>query len=129
MVIVLIHWRIKPSEEAVNQFFDFWQNNATIKNKSGLIGEFLSKPLPADKVPFKVEDLSHKDGELPYISFVNVGMWKDMGTFHQQIGRYFNDDKPILDFEQYRRTRTILSPEAWRIGNYNLPERGSFKES
>ena len=128
MVIVLIHWRIKPTEEAIKRFLDFWQTKATIKNKTGLIGEFLSKPLGVDKVPFKVDDLSPKADDAPYVSFVNVGLWKDMEAFYQQVGQYFNDDNPLLDFEQYRRTRTILNPESWRIGNYNTPEQSSFHE-
>jgi hypothetical protein len=126
MIIVMIHWRIKPSEEAVHRFFDFWQNIATIKDQSGLVGEFLSEPLPAEQVPFKVNDLSSMSDELPYISFVNVGFWRDMQTFHQQVGKYFNDENPPLEFEQYHRERTILEPKEWRIGNYELPTQSSF---
>jgi hypothetical protein len=129
MVIVLIHWRIKPTDEAIEEFITFWQTKVPIKDKSGLVGEFLSKPYPAESISFKVDDLSPKEGEKPYISFVNVGMWKDLESFHQQVGQNFNDDQPPRKFEQYRRTRTILTPETWRIGAFALPNKSSFEES
>ena len=34
MVVVLIHWRIKPTEKDEAAFFDFWRNQATIDDKS-----------------------------------------------------------------------------------------------
>ena len=42
MAIVLIHCRIKPTDEAQADFFKFWTEAATIPDKSALVGEFLS---------------------------------------------------------------------------------------
>ena len=35
--------------------------------------------------------------------FVNVGTWADCDEFEEQIGKYFNDDRPIKCFELERR--------------------------
>lgn len=125
MVIVLIHWRIKPTEEAQADFFKFWTETATIPDKSALVGEFLSAPVPAGAFPYKVDDLStgHSKGTCRH--FINVGIWRDREAFHAQIGRLMNDNKPPLPFEAERRTRTILDPQHFRIGGAALPSEGS----
>ena len=41
MIIVLIHWPIKP--DCGSDFHGFWSTKATVKNRSGLIGEFLKQ--------------------------------------------------------------------------------------
>ena len=41
MVIVLIHWKIK--RDCVDDFLTFWKTKACIKDRSGLVGEFLSE--------------------------------------------------------------------------------------
>lgn len=125
MIIVLIHWRIKPTDEAVAAFYDYWKNKAKIKDKSGLTGEFLSAPLPARQFPFRVDDLALGPGLLDCRHFINVGIWKDWEAFFEQVGQYMNDDKPLQDFEADRRTRTILEPQQWRMGQFDLPEMGT----
>ncbi|MNY89386.1 hypothetical protein D3C78_56770 [compost metagenome] len=121
MIIVLIHWRIKPTSEAEAAFFEFWKNQAKILDKTQLIGEFLSAPMPATDFPFKVDDLSesHSNGMCKH--FINVGVWKSWNGFNEQVGRYMNDSNPMLEFEAERRTRTVLDPRHWRIGNSHLP--------
>src|SRR5262245_35753050 len=93
MIVVLIHWRIKPTDEAVGQFFDYWTKMATIRDKSGLAGEFLSAPVPANKLPFRVDDLSLGPGVLDCRHFINVGLWKDWESFYQEVGKMMNDDR------------------------------------
>lgn len=131
MVIVLIHWKIKP--DRIDEFRNWWTGqDADIKERGGLMGEFLSEPLPLEKLeemnvmpkdhkPFGVCDLAPGVDEAPYVPFVNVGVWKDWAEFYAQVGRNFNDAKPMKDFEQYRRTRTILNALNWRVGQWPLP--------
>jgi hypothetical protein len=125
MVIVLIHWRIKPTPEAEAAFLEFWSTQAKVDDKTQLLGEFLSAPLPAADFPFKVDDLSsgHSEGNCKH--FVNVGMWENWNAFNEQVGKYMNDSKPILPFEAERRTRTVLEPQQWRVGSTSLPSKGS----
>ena len=125
MVIVLIHWRIKPTDEAQADFFKFWIETATIPDKSALVGEFLSAPVPASAFPYTVDDLGTGHSRGRCLHFVNVGVWHDRETFHAQIGRLMNDDKPLLAFESERRTRTVLDPLHFRIGDATLPAHGS----
>jgi hypothetical protein len=125
LILVLIHWRIKPTPDAEKSFFDYWTTMALINDKSNLTGEFLSAPLPANQFPFRVDDLFFGHGLLDCRHFINVGIWKDWESFYEQVGKYINDDQPILDFEAERRTRTVLKVQHWRIGQWPLPDRGS----
>ncbi len=135
MVIVSVHWRIK--REKVPDFFDYWKTKANLEkdHRSGLVGEFLCKPIrldelaeriPAEELRFRVCDLSPSSCEAPYVSFVNVGLWNDWETFYAEVGKKINDDQPMMDFEQYRRVRTILEPRSWRIGGYPMPNEDYF---
>ncbi|MBE7367674.1 hypothetical protein [Ramlibacter pallidus] len=129
MIIVLIHWRIKPTDEAESEFFRFWTETAKVEVKEGLAGEFLSAPLrqppDAPRFPFAVDDLSagHSQGTCRH--FVNVGIWKDWQSFYAQVGKFMNDDAPLKPFEAERRTRTVLDPQEFRIGSWALPSTGS----
>jgi hypothetical protein len=125
MIIVLIHWCIKPTDTAVSQFLEWWKDEATISNKTGLVGEFLSAPLPANQFRFRVDDLAPRPENEAYRPFVNVGIWRDRESFYQEVGQYFRDDKPPMEFEAKRRRRTILEPKEWRIGAWYLPETGT----
>jgi len=125
LVIVLIHWRIKPTAEAEAAFFDFWTKTAKIENKEGLAGEFLSAPLPANQFPYRVDDLSIGSGDLDCKHYINVGFWKDSDSFHAEVGKYMSDDKPLKPFEADHRTRTVLEPRQWRMGDFALPEASS----
>src|SRR5271156_4701687 len=101
MIIVLIHWRIKPDCEA--EFQKFWSEQATIADRPGLISEFLSKVEKSTKehcipwLTWHVDTESFGDA----IHYVNVALWDDEAKFEQQIGRHFNDDGPMRDFEKY----------------------------
>lgn len=125
MILVLIYWRIKPTDKDIADFKNWWKTEAKISDEGNLIGEFLSEPLPASQFNFAVNDLPAHDGEPPHKAFVNVGMWKDLESFHAQVGHNFRDDKPPMDFEAVRRTRTILEPGDWRRGQWQLPESGT----
>ncbi len=103
MVIVLIHWRINPTDKDQADFFKFWTEQAKVKDKSGLAGEFLSAPMPAKDLMFRVDTLCG-DSTVACCHFVNFGFWESSPTFHDQIGQYMNHDKPPMPFEAERRT-------------------------
>ena len=120
MFIVLIHWRIKPTEEDIAKFRAKWKSMA-INNDTNLIGEFLSEPMTEKEVVYPIDALGPDEFE-PYISFVNVGIWKDEPSFFAEIGKYIPAPGGALnDFEKYPRRRIPLNPILWRIGKFELP--------
>ena len=123
MVIVLIHWKIKPDKVSMSKFLDFWQRTAKIKDRKGLVGEFLSEVSPkSDERNWITWDaLADRPGA--YRSFVNVGMWSDPEVFQEQVAQYFSENRH--DFEHKLRVRTLLCPKAWRIGHFHLPIKDS----
>jgi hypothetical protein len=50
--IVLVEWRIKKGREA--EFLKYWSTRATIEDRSGLVGEFLSKVEDQKQFPWMV---------------------------------------------------------------------------
>jgi len=125
MIFVLIHWRIKPTHEAETQFLQFWTEHVKIADKTQLVGEFLSTPLPAHEFPFLVDDWSHGQSHHPCRHFLNIGIWQSWEAFYAQVHSYLDDAQPLLPFEVERRTRTVLTPKQWRIGLSDLPTVGS----
>jgi hypothetical protein len=103
VVIVLIHWRIKPNRDSEAAFFDYWATKAKIGDKLNLVGEFLSTPIPARDFPYRVDDLSFGPGVLDCWHYLNVGFWKDKESFHDQVGKHMKDDKDIEHFEVDRQ--------------------------
>ena len=118
MVIVLIKWKIKPEQEST--FLTYWRQDATVTDRTGLIGEFLSE---VGSEPYITWELAEPNtpAHPPHKVFVNIGIWADADTFHEQIGQYFNDKKPIEPFEAARRVRTVVHPTCRRMGSAALP--------
>jgi len=121
MFIILIHWRIKPTEEYINAFRKFWREKVPINNDNDLIGEFLSEPLRAEDVQYPI-DVILPGEEKPYVSFVNVGIWKDENSFYDQVGKYIPPEGTTKEFEAYPRRRIPLEPKFWRRGKSQLPD-------
>ena len=120
MFIILIHWQIKPTDEHISAFQKFWREEVPINNDNGLIGEFLSEPIRAEDVKYPI-DIILPDEEKPYVSFVNVGIWKDEKSFYDQVGKYIPPQGKTREFEQYPRRRIPLEPKFWRRGKFQLP--------
>jgi len=119
MIIALIHWRIKP--DRVDDFLHHWRQNNQIADRSGLIGEYLSDSLKPSDLPYITWHLDEQSlGN--FRSYVTVGFWADAVAFEQQVASYFNDDKPLLDFEQFRRRRVVFNPVEWRMGQADMPD-------
>jgi hypothetical protein len=120
MIIALNHWRIKPDNESVAAFLEHWRTIATVRDRTGLIAEYLSEVESTKAYPYITW---HLDSESlgDYKSFVNVSIWQDANAFHEQLGKAFNDLLPMKDFEKYRRRRVMLTPNSWRIGASPAP--------
>ena len=37
MIVVLIHWKIRPEQEMVDEFLKFWRETAIIDDRRGLL--------------------------------------------------------------------------------------------
>ena len=114
MRIVLVEWRIIKGQE--NLFLDYWSRRETIEDRSGLIGEFLSRVADQGQFPWMTCELSPD-----WTCFVNVGLWRDADAFQAQIGWRLNDKRPKMPFEYDRRRRTFLGPQRWRFGGTAIP--------
>ena len=121
MAVVLIHWYIKPNEQSVAEFLEWWTTEATVNDTNGLAGEFLSAPVPARELPFRTEDLGASNDRATFWEFVNIGIWKSWESFLEQVGHNIRDDNDLLPFEADIRTRTVLEPQEWRLGDWPLP--------
>lgn len=121
MVIVVIHWKIRPGHEG--EFFDYWSHELQIHQDSNLVGEFLSRPMDSDEARCKAIVLGRPSSS-KYVSYFNVGIWEEHDSFFKEvIEPYVN--KPSgkkLPFEAKYRERMILKPEWWRIRTGKLPD-------
>ena len=114
MRIVLVDWRIIKGQESL--FLDYWSRRETIEDRSGLIGEFLSRVQDRAQFPWITCELSPE-----WTCFVNVGLWRDAEAFQDQIGWRLDDARPKMPFEYERRRRTFLGPQRWRFGGTAIP--------
>ena len=125
MIIVLINWRIAPTK--VDEFLEHWKEKLSLEGKPGLVGEFLSKVEGQDfhnciTWNMEADNADNEAANVDHVSYVNVGIWSDADAFHTAVGQYMPDGrKTSLTFEAAPRRRAILSPEAWRIGQEQLP--------
>ena len=124
MIIVLIKWKIKNNQQQIDDFLKFWRQEATIQDRKGLVGEFLSEIGSKEKYKYITWEFERPKGDT-YTIFVNVGIWADPTAFFEQVGKYFDDEKPLQPFEAERRVRTVLEPKCWRIGDAPLPVHDS----
>jgi hypothetical protein len=124
--IVLIHWKIKKDRES--QFKKDWKVKFKIKNRDGLVGEFLSKVESRSSVypyitwPIACDNLAHEE---QCVHYINVGIWDSHKAFFKETGRHMNDNKPPNKYEIERRRRIAVSAVEWRIGFGKFPSRDS----
>jgi heme-degrading monooxygenase HmoA len=114
MRIVLVEWRIRKGHE--DEFLDYWSSRATVRDRTGLIGEFLSCVEDPNEYPWMIWELDER-----WTTFVNVGLWRQGADFQEQIGRFIDDTRPLMTFEAERRRRVFVAPERWRMGGTVLP--------
>lgn len=126
MVIVLIKWKIRAGRKDIDDFLNSWRQEAFVQDRRGLIGEFLSEVGTKACFPYITWDVSDGDDERQECKvFINVGIWADADSFHEQIAQYFNDGNPPKEFEVEPRVRTVLTPKCWRMGDALLPKHDS----
>jgi hypothetical protein len=114
--IVFVHWKILPGKEP--DFKQHWRTGLPINDRRGLVGEFLSEPSGHAQYKWVNWDLR---GTTEFTVFINVGLWADAESFHEQIGQYFNPAGGKLPFEFSLRQRALLTPSCWRMGDWKLP--------
>jgi hypothetical protein len=124
VIIVLVHWQIRREADSINAFLRYWNGQARIRDRRGLVGEFLSDCLSLIHFPYVTWNLDPESLD-DFKSYVTVGLWTDAEEYQAQVGAYFNDDKPLLPFEMHRRRRVVFEPVSWRIGHTELPVRDS----
>ena len=113
--VVIVHWKIKLGEEA--KFLEYWSTRSVVGDRSGLVSEYLSSVEEQDRAPWIIWQAL----DTAYTSYFNVGIWRDLDAFQDQIGRYIDNNRPLLPFEAKRRERVLLAPEAWRVGRSTPP--------
>jgi hypothetical protein len=111
---VVVEWKITKGREA--EFLEYWSTKATVGDRSGLVGEFLSGVENRERFPWINWSTDER-----WTTFYNVGIWRDAEDFNAQIGRFIDNNRPSLAFEAERRSRVFLAPERWRIGATALP--------
>ena len=114
MRIIIVEWRIKKGCE--EEFLEYWSTRSTVPDRSGLIGEFLTRAENREQYPWITWDLDDR-----WTTFYNVGLWREGTDFQEQIGRFIGTSQPPMAFEAERRRRVFLAPERWRVGCTGLP--------
>ena len=123
MMIALVRWFIKPGCE--EDFIRAWQTLEP-KDTSGFLAEFLSEPMPSDKITaYETDDLQPESGE--YVPFVNIGIWRDEATFQAVIKP--NDRRELKPFEVKLPTRTILTARDQHIGDWSPEILAHFQQT
>ena len=119
MFIVLIKWKIKPGHE--ESFLTYWKQELKVRDNHELVGEFLCSPKSREYATWSLPE----PGDPPCAIFLNVGIWQSEAAFLEQIEPYFADDEEPHYFEASRRLRIVLSADAQRIGQAQLPRQNS----
>lgn len=119
--IGLICWKVKRSK--VKEFPSFWKSELKIKNKKGLIFEFLSRVEPTDDDMFTWQIYKEKG-----VNYINVGIWNSKKDFLREMNKMPRD---ILEktkpFKWGKTIRIWLTPEKIRKGERPLkPEDAEY---
>ena len=121
MVIVVILWKVLPGDENERALFEYWAGLEP-EDRSGLVGEFLSRPQTKEDVGFDCSAFG-LDASDKYVPFFNVGIWDSVDPFREQvIERLVDPDAEKEAFEYELRERMILSPQQCRVGGAQLPD-------
>jgi len=82
MVVVLVHWLIKPGRE--QDFKDRW-HQMTIPSNSGLYREILTE---LDMNPSNPKFHTFSVGDPFYSTFINIGVWESVEHFDRAVSPY-----------------------------------------
>lgn len=121
MIVVIILWKVLPGDENRRAFFEHWAQALELGDRSGLVGEYLSRPLSQNEVEFDCSLLGVSAGD-EYVPYFNVGIWDSLDAFRQQIIERIVEQGPEKhDFEYEPRKRMILAPQLWRVAGAQPP--------
>lgn len=134
MIVIMVHWLIKPGIENEQAFKAMWES-MTVDPNSGLYREFLTKTEVAEDSKFNTFSLTNP----AYVTYINIGFWKDVASFDAAVGKYIAGPelrKPLggsmkdtemlavyrHKFEFKIRERIILSKVSDRQGALQFPQ-------
>lgn len=127
LVVILVHWLIKPGQE--EPFIQRWRS-MSVDGHAGLYREILTSLNKADALT-QADQKFHtfSIGDPFYSTFINIGMWRDLESFDRAIGKYIppveiierNGRKlqavELDEFEFKLRERVVLSVVGTRGGD------------
>jgi hypothetical protein len=133
MVVIMVHWLIKKGIENEQAFEDFWKS-MTVQPNTGLYREVLTRPEEQDNPKFNTFSITDN----AYITYVNIGIWRDLESFDEAVGKYIQpperrkpesgrrQDREMLavyleDFEFKIRERVVLKKVLDRKGSLDFP--------
>lgn len=116
MIIVVIHWRIRPGDVHRNAFLREWAETLTINERDHLVGEYLSRPMTSEEAGFECGLLGLPRTD-QFESFFNIALWDDFESFRREvIDPHAGSPKEPRPFEYGYRQRLALKPQLWRAG-------------
>lgn len=93
MIVVLVHWHIK--NESVPEFLFTWKEKMKPIDDTGLYYEILTEVNTKEASDPRYHSL---DLENPhYVTFVNIGIWRDLNDFERAIGGFLPPTQEIID--------------------------------
>jgi len=108
--IGMICWKVRKT--MVKKFPSFWEKELKIRNKRGLIFEFLCKVEPSDYDMFNWKIYKEKG-----VNYINVGFWNSKKDFLREMD---NMPKEVLEeakkFKWGKTIRLWLTPRRIRKG-------------
>jgi hypothetical protein len=100
MVVIMVHWLIKKGIENEEAFESMWRR-MTIEPNTGLYRELLTRPVSAEDPKFNTFSITDKG----YTTYINIGIWKDVGSFDRAVGRYIQPPEKRTPLRAHTRIR------------------------
>jgi hypothetical protein len=122
VIAVLVVWHVRDTEEARAAFLRLWRGRLAVRDRSGLVGEFLCEPVAGIDPRYRTLGLAGPGAGEEGAAFVNVGLWADLAASEREVGPYVPRTPGAAEaFEVRVRERVVLGPVAWRRGGADLP--------
>ena len=102
MVVILVHWLIRPGHE--ESFAERWRA-MTVDEHAGLHREILTRLDKSDTAQGNGKFHTFSVGDPFYSTYINIGIWQDLQSFDAAIGKYIPDVK--IEEKGGRRVQTV----------------------
>jgi len=130
MKITLVYWQIWRDME--EEFLRYWEHKLPLEEKTGLVGEFLSRVVE----PHGEFDWQLGSARRDVVTYLNVGVWRDEESFARAVlrdERWLTERRPDpakpQPFEACPRTRLVAEPRLRRSGELKFDDIvGSVRE-